>query len=235
MVIARKGPFILGMLLSVSFFAILALILSPIFGGKNGLDYADDLFNKLSKGSSDFIPKLLKKNRENMGKPFRVAFTVEKGGAQVAQIFAATGARVDLQGKTLVVEGDLGKVCQCALDDANHMFNNDGSYVAKAYGRDERQVMENWWTAFNRMEKFFKKNLQVKESETISEITRKAIEPAYNYYHVQAQSMAERYGIVSLLLIFYVVYSLWWGYAILFLFTGLGLSMKKAKVRKEVG
>jgi hypothetical protein len=40
---------------------------------------------------------------------------------------------------------------------------------------------------------------------------------------------------MSLMLIFYVVYSLWWGYAILFLFEGLGLSMKRAKVKKEVG
>jgi hypothetical protein len=178
---------------------------------------------------------LIKENRENMGKPFRVAFAVEKGGAQVAQVLAATGAKVDLQGKRLIVEGDLGKVCQRALDDANHMFNNDGSYVAKAYGRDERQVMENWWTGFKGMDKSFKKSLQVHESNTVSEVTLKAIEPAYNYYHVQAQSMAERYGIVSLLLIFYVVYSLWWGYAILFLFKGLGLSMKKAKVKTEIG
>jgi hypothetical protein len=27
---------------------------------------------------------------------------------------------------------------------------------------------------------------------------------------------------------------MWWGYAIFFLFDGIGLSMKKAKVKKEV-
>jgi len=42
----------------VTFAGVLALIFSPIFGdGRNGLVYADDMFNKLSKGSSYFIPR----------------------------------------------------------------------------------------------------------------------------------------------------------------------------------
>lgn len=235
MVIARKGPFILGMFLSLSFFGGVALIFSPIFGGKNGLDYADDLFNKLSKGSSYFIPKLLKKNEQNMGKPFRAVFSVEKGGQQVAQVFEEAGARVNLQGNNMVVEGDLGRLCQSALEDANHVFNNDGSKVATRYGRNERQVMQDWWTGLTRMEKSFKKNMQIKESEAISEVIRKGIEPAYNFYNVEAQNVSDRWGLMSLMLISYVLYTLWWGYAILYLFSGLGLSMKRAKVKKEVG
>ncbi len=235
MVIARKGPFILGMILFVSFFGVLSLILSPIFGGKNGLDYADDLFNKLSKGSSHFIPKLAKKNEQNMGKPFQAVFEVQQGGEQIIQIFKATEAKVEYQGTRVSVEGDLGKVCQCALDDANHVFNNDGTKVSARYGRDEHEVMQDWWMGLTKIEKSFKKNMQIKESETVSEVIRKAVEPAYNFYNIEAQSVAERYGIMSLMLIFYVVYTLWWGYAILYIFTGLGLSMKKAKVKKEIG
>jgi hypothetical protein len=34
--------------------------------------------------------------------------------------------------------------------------------------------------------------------------------------------------------VFYVVYTLWWGFAIFFIFEGIGLSMTKAKVKKEV-
>jgi hypothetical protein len=47
--------------------------------------------------------------------------------------------------------------------------------------------------------------------------------------------VSDRWGLMSLMLVFYVLYTLWWGYAILYLFAGLGLSMKKAKVKKEVG
>jgi hypothetical protein len=36
------------------------------------------------------------------------------------------------------------------------------------------------------------------------------------------------------LLVFYLVYTLWWGFAIFYLFDGVGLSMKKARVKQEV-
>ena len=49
----------------MTFAGVLALIFSPVFGdGKNGLVYADDMFNKLSKGSSYFIPKVMKSNEK---------------------------------------------------------------------------------------------------------------------------------------------------------------------------
>lgn len=64
MTITNKGPFVVGLIMGISFFAVLILIFSPIFHGKNGLDYSDDLFNKLSKGSSYFIPNLLKSNEK---------------------------------------------------------------------------------------------------------------------------------------------------------------------------
>jgi hypothetical protein len=45
-------------------------------GGMNGLDYADDLFNKLSKGSSYFIPKLKEANKNFQGRNFNAAVTI---------------------------------------------------------------------------------------------------------------------------------------------------------------
>jgi hypothetical protein len=36
------------------------------------------------------------------------------------------------------------------------------------------------------------------------------------------------------LLVFYVIYTMWWGFAIFYMFDGIGLTMKKAKVKKEV-
>ena len=40
-------------------------------------------------------------------------------------------------------------------------------------------------------------------------------------------------GMLSGLLVFYVFYTMWWGYAIFYMFEGFGLTMKKAKVKKE--
>jgi hypothetical protein len=231
----RRIPLFLGMALAVSFFVVLALILSPVFGGRNGLDYADDLFNRLSKGSSYFIPKLLKKNEQQMGKPFRVTLTIGNEFEQIEHICTLAGIKTERKGTTLIVQGNLGEVLGVALRDSDNMFNNNGSEVAKYYQLDEKKVMQDWWTILTKIEKQLKKNLQIKEADAVSEVVRKGIEPAYNFYKVDAQKVSDRAGIMSLMLVFYVVYTLWWGYAILFLFEGLGLSMKKAKVKKEVG
>ncbi|HSO71539.1 MAG TPA: hypothetical protein VLR91_02700, partial [Thermodesulfobacteriota bacterium] len=63
---------------------------------------------------------------------------------------------------------------------------------------------------------------------------KKGLEPSYNFYKVESQRVADRFGIMTFLLVFYVFYTLWWGYAIFYLFEGFGLTMKKAKVKKEV-
>jgi hypothetical protein len=39
---------------------------------------------------------------------------------------------------------------------------------------------------------------------------------------------------MTFLLVFYIAYTMWWGFSIFFFFEGIGLSMKKAKVKKEV-
>jgi hypothetical protein len=44
----------------------------------------------------------------------------------------------------------------------------------------------------------------------------------------------EKAGLMTFLLVFYVAYTLWWGFAIFFIFEGIGLTMSKAKVKKEV-
>lgn len=235
MMVARKGPFVLGIVLFVSFLGALVLILSPVFGGKNGLNYADDLFNRLSKGSSRFIPKLLDRNEQNIGRSFRATLVLPEEADQVLQLCKGAGVKTEVEGKTLVMSGDLGKLLRSVLEDANQVFEGEGSKVAGRYGWDEGKVLQGWWTILSGMEKYFKKNLQVKEADIVSEVAKKAIEPAYNFRNIEPQKVADRWGVMSLLLVFYVIYTVWWGYAILYLFEGLGLSMKKARVKKEVG
>jgi hypothetical protein len=42
-----------------------------------------------------------------------------------------------------------------------------------------------------------------------------------------------RAGILSFSLIFYVIYTLWWGIAVLFMFEGIGLEMKKGHKKEH--
>jgi hypothetical protein len=169
------------------------------------------------------------------GKPFQATLNLEGNKAdEIAKLFTAAGAKVEVQGTTLKLEGDLGAVLKIILRDADQMFNNQGAAVSSAYGYDEKEVLQNWWLALNAMDKFFKKNLKIEESKMVTDIAKKGLEPAYNFYKIEPQRVLDRAGIMTFLLVFYVVYTLWWGYAIYYLFEGIGLSMKKAKVKKEV-
>jgi hypothetical protein len=237
MAIKNKGPFVIGALLALSFLGVLLLIFSPIYGGgMNGLDFADDLFNKLSKGSSYFIPKLQGDIKKYQGRSFSVTlnFDKPKDVELVGKLFNAAGAKAEAQGTGLKIEGDLGKTMEVILRDSDLMFHNKGKEVTAIYGVDELEVMKSWWLALSKMDKYLKKNLKVEESNLISEVSKKAIEPAYNFYKIEPQRVADRAGLMIFLLVFYVFYTMWWGYAIFYMFEGVGLTMKKAKVKKEV-
>jgi di/tricarboxylate transporter len=58
----------------------------------NGLEYADDVFNKLSKGSSYFIPKVAKGSDKLVGTYFSVTIKLESGEqGDRAALMLATG------------------------------------------------------------------------------------------------------------------------------------------------
>jgi hypothetical protein len=236
MLVRNKKPFSVGVVFTISFLGVLLLIFSPFFSGKNGLEFSDDSFNKLAKGSSYFIPKVAKSVEKFVGKPFSSTITLDSAAdAQgMANLFTTAGARAEAKDKELAVSGDLGVVLQSALKDSDAMYKNNGKAVAERYGHDEKKVMRNWWQALTKIDKEMKKNKYVGEAKVISDVTKKAVEPGYNFYQIDANKVSEHAGMMSGLLVFYVLYTMWWGYAIFYLFEGVGLTMKRAKIRKEV-
>lgn len=235
MLVRNKKPFSIGAVFAISFLAVLFMIFSPVFKGKNGLQFADDSFNRLSKGSSYFIPKISKSVEKFVGKPLSTTIKPDKAEdvGPTAKLFSSAGAKVETQETGLKVEGDLGVILQSALTDSDAMYKNDGTHVSERYGYDEKKVMKNWWAALSKIEKNLKKEKKIEEAKGVSDVTKKAIEPAYNFYKIDGQKVVDHAGMLSGLLFFYVAYTLWWGYAIFYLFDGFGLTMKKAKVKKE--
>jgi len=235
MIIKNKKMFAIGSFAATTFLGVLLLIFSPVFSGKNGLQFADDSFNRLSKGSSYFIPKVAISVETLAGKQFKqeIKYDNAKDAASTAKLFLAAGAKADVKESTLSIEGDFGAILRSILADSDAMFKNDGKFVSDKYGMDEKTAMKNWWTALTMIEKNMKKAKLIEEAKVINEVNKKAIEPAYNFYKIDGQKVADHAGMLSGLLVFYVAYTLWWGYSIFYLFDGLGLSMKKAKVRKE--
>jgi hypothetical protein len=236
MLVRNRKMFSVGIVFTISFLGVLLLIFSPVFKGENGLQFADDSFNKLSKGSSYFIPKLSRSVEKFVGKPLSVSIKLDKAEdvEATAKLFTVAGAKVDMKDKELKIEGDLGVILQGILRDADSMYKNDGEAVSGRYGYDEKQAMRNWWQALSRIEKGLKKDRLIADAKIVSDVNKKAVEPGYNFYQLDAHKVSEHAGMMSGLLVFYVLYTMWWGYAIFYLFDGFGLSMKKAKVKKEV-
>ena len=85
MMIKNAKVFNVGALFAITFMGVLIAIFSPVFQeGKNGLEFADDSFNKLAKGSSYFIPKVAKTVEPFVDKTFTASIAMEK--ADDAQI-----------------------------------------------------------------------------------------------------------------------------------------------------
>jgi hypothetical protein len=75
---AHKGHLGVGIILAITFWCVLFLIFSPLFGqGRNGLQFADEMFNTLAKGSSYFIPKVAKSNEKFMGRMFSATIKMD--------------------------------------------------------------------------------------------------------------------------------------------------------------
>jgi capsid portal protein len=237
MIIKNKKTFSIGAVLALTFMGILMLIFSPSFGdGKNGLVFSDDMFNKLSKGSSYFIPKVMKNSEKYLNTNIALTVKLEKPEEieGTMKMLTAAGAVVKNEVSVLQISGNLGLLMSKVLQDADDMYQNDGKKVSDRYGVDEKAAMTTWWNLLKVMDKELKKQGKIEDAKIISDVMKKAVEPAYNYYKIEAQQVADKAGIMTGLLVFYVVYTMWWGFAIFYMFDGIGLTMKKAKVKREV-
>lgn len=225
--IADKKEFYGGLGLLIGFVFILILIFSPVIKGQNGLEYLDDLFNSISKGSAYYIPKVKKETDKFAGQSVSAAIEMADEGQaqQAAVLFMKGGALVNVSGTRFKVEGDLAKILANCLADADSMYINDGQAVAAKYGYNERQVLFNWWQALKALNKDFTRQKQFSAAKLVDSVAIKAVETSYNYYQVLPQKISERAGVVFFSLVFYVVYTLWYGFAIMYMFEGWGMKL----------
>lgn len=233
--IIRKREFFIGLVLLASFLVVLAVLLSPVMNGKTVIAYADDLFNQLTKGSTYYIPGMVKKAKSFEGQEFQV--TVRGRDAQetsrMAGLFTSAGLAVQLSGQSLSVSGDLGKAAARALADADAEFKNQGAQVKERYGLESREVIYYWWGLFDALEKSFKLQGRATEMSFASAVKTKALEPAYNFEGIEAARVADKAGITAFMLVFYVIYTVWYGFAMLFIFEGLGITASAHGEKQE--
>ncbi|HET8539933.1 MAG TPA: hypothetical protein VFL83_08680 [Anaeromyxobacter sp.] len=223
-----KRQFLIGVVLMAGFLGALFVVFRPMFeGGRNLLDYLDGVFNSTSKASAYYIPAARAKAEKLGSAPVAVKIRT-KGSAQAAQLTAllrASGASVAAQGATLEVSGDLQRILSEALADADAMFHNDGPRVAGKYGFDERRALYGWHVAMGETMRELDRQAKFREAAAVRDAMTKALEPAYNYYGVTAVAMKDMIWIALAALAGYVLYTVWYGYAILYLFEGWGVKL----------
>jgi hypothetical protein len=186
------------------------------------------LYNSISKGSAYYIPKVKKECEAFKGNSVNVTLAMadKTHAQQTAKLFKASDAEVVVAGTDLKVTGDLGMILENCLADADAMYINDSEKVSGKYGYDEKRAMFNWWKAFEEMEKDLKRQKKFKEAKIVALVVKKAVESSYNYYKIEPQKIGDRWGIVIVSLLFYVIYTLWYGFAIMFMFEGWGMKLE---------
>jgi len=223
--IENKKEFMLGFVMMALFLAVLWVMFLPIFHGHNGMQYLDSLYNSISKGSAYYIPDSKKEAETMQNKVISVKFSADdaaQAGLIVAQLQKG-GFTASAEDKKVTMDGDLGAVLLKSLDDAELMYNNDGSALSAKYGMDERQALYNWYKVFKGAIKDLNKQEKFAESKVITEVLGKSIETSYNYYKIVPKKIGTCWWIVVGSLMFYVIYTMWYGYAILFMFEGWGM------------
>ena len=226
--IADKKEFYGGLGLLIGFVVVLVIIFSPVFKGQNGLEYLDALYNSISKGSAYYIPKVKAETDTFVGKSVSTTIEMkdESQTQQTAALFMKGGALVNISGTQLKIEGDLGKILENCLADADRMYMNDGQGISSKYGYNEKQVVYNWWQALKALNKDLTKQKQFKAASAVDMVATKAVETSYNYYQIEPQKISDRALFVIFSLVFYVIYTLWYGFAIMFMFEGWGMKLE---------
>jgi hypothetical protein len=238
MIIRRKGKAWLGLLLAITFFLVLTVFCAPVFSGSNGLEQSDQLFNRLAKGSSYFIPALSSDLRQ-IEKPdvaVRIQMESSELASQAKAILSQAAPDTTVQGTVLNVHGALAGILAAALKDCDSMYSNRADDLKANYGIEGKQAMVVWFFTLNAIAKELQKGstADIAQSKMILTVISKGIEPAYNFYGIRPERVSQKAGLTSFLLVFYLVYTVWWGFAIYFLCEGFGLAMTKARVKREV-
>lgn len=271
MLIHEKKPFVRGSLMLISFLAVFVILLTPVMpdpekpgGHLTGLQFADDVFNKLSKGSSYFIPAVESAVKTVDGKFVDFTVPVKKAAyAPLAAMLATrAGADASVEDGKLSVSGDLGMILAAATADADLMYKNDAAGVLARYEADAEVIASSidalkarsggvsdpsvnadqeralavtgsWWYALQPAIKDLQKQGLFAEAKVVDTVVRRALEPGHNFFSIQEAKVSDHVFLMAAMLVFYVLYTLWYGFSIFELFEGIGLAMTKSKVKKE--
>ena len=231
-IVRHKKTFTIGFIMLVSFALCYIGMMSPSFGnGRNGLEFADDTFNSLSKGSAYFIADAQKVADGQMGNMINVQIKASSPAEaeKWAKLYSLAGAQVKVKEAALTIEGDYGKILGAVVADSDSMYHNDSKPLEEKYGYNGREATYNWNASLKKIDTAFKSNQKFTEEADLIKVQQKALEPAYNYYGIEIKKVSENKLTLVFLLSFYLVYTVWYGFGLYYLFDGLGIVVSRKK------
>jgi hypothetical protein len=175
-----------------------------------------------------YIPGLLEDAKRFRGKQMEIDLKIpDKVKAnKIAQLFEAAGSKTELTDQGLHLSGSLARIVAASLGDADSLFHNRSEEITTRYGYNEREVLYNWWLGLKALEKELTRQKHFQDAKFVAKVLAKAVECSYNYYQIEPLDISDKVIMVILSLIFYVVYTIWLGYGILYLLAGLGFQLE---------
>lgn len=224
--IVDRRQFTKGVISLVLFLLLLIPLFTPVFNGQTGMEAADDLFNSLSKGSSYYIPQVREEAADYQGQlAVRIKVDDAVQAETLVKMFEGTGAAVTVGPDAVEVDGRLDAVLAAAIQDSDDLFNENQAAIETRYGvQDATHVVYYWHKAFSQIQTAYADEGRFQDSLFVKKVSERALEPAYNFAGIDAASVSERAGITIFLLAFYIVYTVWYGFSIMFIFEGLGIT-----------
>lgn len=223
----KKKELGIGLFLMVTFIAVMIVIFMPTTEDGNALDYLDNLYNSISKGSAYYIPKVEHQIEEHGSEV--VVLNLKMGDSKTAHkaevLFQRAGVTTAVEDDNLMVSGDLEVIFKACLGDAESAYHNRKEDFTERYGISARAALHSWWQTLKAMERDLNRQKLFAAAQLTHTVQAKTVECAYNYYGIEAQAIKDRWGTVLFSLVFYVLYTIWYGYAIMYIFEGLGFEL----------
>jgi hypothetical protein len=200
------------------------------------LTHADNFLNRLAKKSAYCVPEARAKAAKFSGR--QVDFGVKPRDAVdnkgLVKLLAAHGIRASQTDDGRVrLSGDLARLSEQALTDADTAFHGNVETLGAGHGMHGHEILYYWWIIFDGLTRRFVQEDSVAEANFTKFVTAKVLEPAYNFRQVRAADGRSAVWGMTGLLGFYVIYTLWYGFSLLFVFEGLGIRATESREKKE--
>jgi len=235
MLIRDKKHFTIGFIMLIVFVILLIVMSTPIFKGKNAFQVADNLFNSIAKASSYRMPQLEREAHKLNGTGINWIIESDRifEPALTKKILTTAGIELSADGEKIRVRGDLGIIAAAALKDAKVMYFDREQDIAVKYDASGKKALFAWWKLLKEGKEILKREKKVGQASFLDDVMKKGLEVGYNFYGIASEKASAKAGILAFSLVFYVLYTIWWGFSIFFLFEGFGLAMEAGE-KKEI-